>query len=167
MEAFNALFWKYNHALFANAFKLVRSIQMAEDIVQEVFIRLWEKRNTLDPEQEISGWLFVTCYHKSIDQLKRQLKDSLEQENIRHSIELISDASLNLTEVRAVTLEKAMEELSPQKRKVFELCKIQGKTYEKAAAELQISRHTVKEYLSEAVASIKKYVHQHPQQPSV
>jgi RNA polymerase sigma-70 factor (ECF subfamily) len=60
-------------------------------------------------------------------------------------------------------LEEAMSRLSPQKRKVFELCKLQGKTYEETASVLQISKYTVKEYLTAAVGSVKEYVHQHPQ----
>ena len=55
-----------------------------------------------------------------------------------------------------------MDQLSPQKRKVFELCKVQGRTYKKAAEELHISKYTVKEYLSEALISIKKYIGEHP-----
>lgn len=162
VSGFNALFWKYHPALFANAYKLVRNTELAEDIVQEVFITLWEKRSTLDPDRDIAGWLFVICYNKSIDQLKRQLKETLEQHLMQQSIDIAINVKLNLSEVRMSTLEKAMEELSPQKRKVFELCKLQGKTYENAAVELKISKHTVKEYLSEAMISVKKYVQQHP-----
>jgi RNA polymerase sigma-70 factor (ECF subfamily) len=58
-------------------------------------------------------------------------------------------------------LEKAIEQLSPQKRRIINLCKLEGKTYEEAAAELNISRHTVKEYLSAAMASLNDYVRKH------
>jgi len=58
-------------------------------------------------------------------------------------------------------IEKAVDQLSPQKRKVFDLCKMQSSTYEKAAKELHISKYTVKEYLSDAMVSIKKYIGQH------
>ncbi len=58
-------------------------------------------------------------------------------------------------------LTNAMDTLSPQKRKVFELCKLQGLTYEQAAAQLNISKHTVKEYLGAAVNTIKEYAQQH------
>jgi DNA-directed RNA polymerase specialized sigma subunit, sigma24 homolog len=60
-----------------------------------------------------------------------------------------------------------MDHLSPQKRKVFELCKVQGRTYKKAAEELHISKYTVKEYLSEALVSIKKYIGDHPRQTGI
>jgi RNA polymerase sigma-70 factor (ECF subfamily) len=59
-------------------------------------------------------------------------------------------------------LENALSCLSPQRRRAFELCKLQGKTYEEAAMELRISKYTVKEYLSAAIASIKEYSLHHP-----
>ena len=52
-------------------------------------------------------------------------------------------------------LQKAIAQLSPQKRRVFELCKLQKQTYLQAAKELQISKHTLKEFLSEAIAPIR------------
>ncbi|MEO6167251.1 MAG: sigma-70 family RNA polymerase sigma factor, partial [Chitinophagales bacterium] len=122
VSGFNALFWKYHRPLYANAYKLVRNSELAEDIVQETFITLWEKRSTLDPDRDISGWLFVICYNKSVDQLKLQLKESLEQQRLHRSIEIATDINLNLFDLRMSTLEKAMDELSPQKRRVFELC---------------------------------------------
>jgi RNA polymerase sigma-70 factor (ECF subfamily) len=60
-----------------------------------------------------------------------------------------------------------MDQLSPQKRKVFEICKMQGRTYKKAAEELHISKYTVKEYLSEALVSIKKIYWRTPPQTGI
>ena len=58
-------------------------------------------------------------------------------------------------------LKRAIDQLSPQKQRIVKLCKLEGKTYEEAAAEMKISRHTVKEYLSAAMASLSEYVRQH------
>jgi RNA polymerase sigma-70 factor (ECF subfamily) len=58
-------------------------------------------------------------------------------------------------------LKRGIDQLSPQKQKIVKLCKLEGKTYEEAAAELKISRHTVKEYLSGAMASLGEYMRQH------
>jgi RNA polymerase sigma-70 factor (ECF subfamily) len=68
-----------------------------------------------------------------------------------------------LSVIQINILEKAIALLSPQKRKVFELCKLQGRTYEEASAEMGISKHTVKEYLSGAMASIKEYAVNYPE----
>ena len=60
-------------------------------------------------------------------------------------------------------LQKAIAQLSPQKRGVFELCKLQKQTYLQAAKELQISKHTLLEFLFGAIASFKDYIRQHHQ----
>ena len=139
INAFNTLYWKYHAAVYANALKLIKDPVIAEDIVQEVFVTVWGKRHTIDPEQDLAGWLFVISYHKTIDQLKRKLKEALAHKNISismedHSILVNADPK----EEQLSVIEKAMDQLSPQKRKVFELCKVQGRTYKKAAEELQL-----------------------------
>ena len=162
ISAFNSLYWEYHGAVYANALKLIRDPSIAEDIVQETFVALWEKRQSIDPKQDIAGWLFVVSHHKTIDQLKRKLRHTLAEKILREVIEGQNIVEEDITEEQLSAIEKAVDQLSPQKRKVFELCKMQRRTYEKAAEELQISKYTVKEYLSEAMVSIKKYIGQHP-----
>jgi len=162
ISAFNSLYWEYHGAVYANALKLIRDPSIAEDIVQETFVALWEKRQSIDPKQDIAGWLFVVSHHKTIDQLKRKLRHTLAEKILREVIEGQNIVEEDITEEQLNAIEKAVDQLSPQKRKVFELCKMQRRTYEKAAEELQISKYTVKEYLSEAMVSIKKYIGQHP-----
>ena len=162
ISAFNSLYWEYHGAVYANALKLIRDPAIAEDIVQETFVALWEKRQSIDPKQDIAGWLFVVSHHKTIDQLKRKLRHALAEKILQEVIEGQNIVEEDITEEQLNAIEKAVDQLSPQKRKVFELCKMQRRTYEKAAEELQISKYTVKEYLSEAMVSIKKYIGQHP-----
>lgn len=162
--AFNKFYWEFHGAVYANALKFIKDPSIAEDIVQETFVALWEKRHSIDPKQDIAGWLFVVSHHKTIDQLKRKLRHSLAEKILQAVIEDPNTIEDDITEEQLDALEKAVDQLSPQKRKVFELCKVQKRTYEKAAEELQISKYTVKEYLSEAMMSIKKYIGQHPTQ---
>ncbi|HWN89504.1 MAG TPA: sigma-70 family RNA polymerase sigma factor [Chitinophagaceae bacterium] len=168
ISAFNTLYWEYHAAVYANTLKLIKDPAIAEDIVQDVFVTLWGKRHSIDPEQDIAGWLFVVSHHKTVDQLKRKLKQALAQKDLSivtedHSV--VVNAALKEEQLNAI--EEAMDHLSPQKRKVFELCKVQGRTYKKAAEELHISKYTVKEYLSEALVSIKKYIGEHPRQTGI
>ncbi len=162
-KAFDILYWDYHSAIYYNVIKLTRDSIIAEDIVQEVFITLWEKRHKLDPEQEISGWLFVVSYNKSVSYLKQKLRESLAQTALIQPLEDTIDIEDNLVNAQVGILENAIKQLSPQKRRVFELCKLQRKTYEKVSEELNLSKNTVKEYLSEAVISIKKYIELHPE----
>jgi RNA polymerase sigma-70 factor (family 1) len=161
VEAFNEIYQRYFHPVYCNALKIIRETAVAEDVLQEVFITLWEKRATIDPENSLAGWLFIICYHKSINILRKKLRESLLYKDLRPPQENSMEDEIKYGTQWKI-LENALSCLSPQRRRVFELCKLQGKTYEEAAMELRISKYTVKEYLSSAVASIKEYSLHHP-----
>jgi len=162
-EAFSGVFWKYHAAIYKNVLTLIKDSSAAEDIVQEVFISLWEQRRKLILEKEIKGWLFVVSYNKSIDYLKQKRKEFLVSMEAIPAATFTPGGDTELLDVQLNLLEKAISQLSPQKRKVFEMCKLKRKTYQETAAELQLSRHTVKEHLSEAMVSIRKFIDQYPE----
>lgn len=163
ISAFDTLFKKYHLAVYRNILKLTKDSVASEDILQESFIRLWEKRLQLDPAQSVAGWLFVISFNLSVNYSRKKLREQVIHKKLSinpfqqdglENVSIISEEQYRL-------LEKAIEQLSPQKRKIVNLCKLEGKTYEEAAAELNISRHTVKEYLSAAMASLNDYVRKH------
>jgi RNA polymerase sigma-70 factor (ECF subfamily) len=160
VEGFNALYAKYHRLVYGNIIKLIKDSDSAKDILQEVFVTLWEKRSTIDKTKSISGWLFTVSYNRSIDFLKKALQATAMQQELSTIMPLAGSDPV-LKEIRLQLLEEAIRELSPQKRKVFVLCKLQGKTYEESAKELNISKYTVKEYLSLAVAHVQKYMQAH------
>ena len=162
VEAFDGLYWKYHEAVYANIFKLIKDGEATKDILQEVFLTLWEKRSFLDVNQSVSGWLFVVSYNKSISYLKQVLKRSIKGAELNEEMQPAVEIEFNAREMQLQLLEAALQKLSAQKKRVFELCKLQGKTYGEAAKELNISKHTVKEYLTAAVAQVKEYIKAHP-----
>lgn len=159
MLAFDALYRHYFNAIYNNIFKLTRDQSATEDLLQEVFITLWEKREKVKVDRSLGGWLFVMSYNKSVNFLRKQLRESLAFQHLQ-IVESNPEETM-LSESQYELLEQAMAQLSPQRRKVFELCKIQGKTYEETAAILQLSKHTVKEYLSAAMNLVKDHVREH------
>ena len=161
IAAFNEIYRRYFHPVYCNALKITREVPVAEDVLQEVFITLWEKKATIDPERSLAGWLFIICYHKSLNILRKKLRESLLYKELQTPVEDPMEEEIKYGAQWEV-VENALSCLSPQRRRAFELCKLQGKTYEEAAMELRISKYTVKEYLSAAIASIKEYSLHHP-----
>lgn len=155
-QAFDSLYWKYHQAIYRNALKLTKDEQVASDILQEVFCSLWEKRQTIDPEQSVSGWLFVLSFNQSVSFQRKKLRESITIE-MEHNE---TDIEGEVYQFKYTLMQKAVEQLSPQKQKVFTLCKLYGKTYEETAGILNISKHTVKEYLSGSMVSIKEFIKQ-------
>ncbi len=158
VKAFDALYWKYHEPLYANIYKLTKEVDATKDILQEVFITLWEKRACIDPNQPVANWLFTISYNKSVNYLKKVLKEQLFFKEVGTNTDGTDEQEINLLQNNLELLEKAMNHLSPQQRKVFELCKLKNKTYQEAASVLNISRHTVKEYLSVAMCNIKEFI---------
>lgn len=162
MQAFDELYWKYQKAVYQNILKLIKDTVKSEDILQEVFIGLWEKRESIDSSRSVAGWLFVSSYNRSINALKKKLKESLAFKNFQQPDITATDEE-DISDLQLQVLENAISHLSVQKRRAFELCKMKGKSYEETASEMHISKHTVKEYLSDANTFIKDYVRQHPE----
>jgi RNA polymerase sigma factor (sigma-70 family) len=164
VRAFDILYHKYQRSLYLNILKLIKDEDASRDILQELFITLWEKRSSLDAGNSVIGWLFVVSYNLSIAYLKKELKRSVL--NVAADASAFPEPPAEVADMRSKLVKEAIEKLSPQKRRVFELCKIQGKSYEETARELNISKHTVNEYLVIAVQYIRTYIRQHPEYQS-
>lgn len=158
--AFRLLYEQYHHSLFRNVMRLVHSEEEAQDVVQEVFITLWEKRLSLNTDMPVNGWLFTLSYNRSVNHLKKKLRQELLEQ--KAGVQLADTDDIELVNTQWKLIEEAVNQLSPQKRKVFELCRLQGFSYDKAASELGISKHTVSEYLQQAMAIIRQYIKDHP-----
>lgn len=157
IEAFDALYWHYQKAVFNNIFNLIKEEASSEDLLQEVFITLWEKREGIDENRSLGGWLFVSSYNRAVNFLKKKLRERIASELITE-VFLQPSGEDSLKEIRMLELEKAIEKLPEQKQKVFYLCKLKGLTYAEAASTLRISKNTVKEHLSGAISSIRDHM---------
>src|ERR1700744_3848733 len=77
VKAFDLLYKKYHTPIYNNILRLLKDADEAENILQDLFVTLWEKRDTIDPQKPIANWLFQVSYNKSVTQLKKNLKQSL------------------------------------------------------------------------------------------
>jgi len=156
--AFDALYHKYHNAVFANIFKLIRQQEAAEDVLQDVFTALWVNRKKIDRERSVAGWLFVVSYNKAIKYLHKAVREKiLFHQETGLEIAASPDREIEQVEYQFSLINEAIENLPPQKKKVFTLCKLEGMTYEEAARVMGISPHTVKEYVSAASKFVKAY----------
>ncbi len=163
VTAFDALYRMYFSAVYANILHLVKDETAAQDIVQEVFIRLWEKRGQLHAGQPAGNWLFVVSYNRALNHLRSSLRQRLKIAEIAPDTAEGAEDEWQVTSIQLDMLERAIEQLPPQRKKVFLLCKMQGKTYAEAASELQISHYTVKEHITKASRFIREYVRLQPE----
>lgn len=156
-KLFADLYDFYSPSLFKNIYKLLHNTADAEDVLQSVFLTLWEQRTTLSDNQSVAGWLFSTSFYLSMTFLRKKLRARIEELN-----EALEDQPLQgfqeMEQVyiqRSLFLQEAIHQLPERKRRAFELCRIEGRSYQEAADTLGITADTVKEYVKSAVKTLK------------
>jgi len=160
LAAFDEIYHQYHHAVYGNIFKLVRQEAVAEDILQEVFISLWENRSRLEASK-VAGWLFVTSYNKSVKYLKRKAREnsvSLSDSPVYQTIQPEEQVSEEQHRLRIFMIEDAVNHLPERKKQVFRLCRYEGKSLDEVARIMNISPSSVSDYLKQANRFIKDYI---------
>jgi len=160
LAAFDEIYHQYHNAVYINICKLVRQEAAAEDVLQEVFISLWENRYKLDASR-VAGWLFVTSYNKSIKYLKRKAREnavSLSDSPAYETIQPEEQVSEEWYQFRVSMIEDAVNHLPERKKQVFRLCRYEGKSLDEVASIMNISPTSVSDYLKQANRFIKDYI---------
>lgn len=162
--AFRALYEQYQGKLFLFAFSLIKSKIEAEEIVQEVFIRIWEKRNTLNPDKSFKAYLLTITKNLVFDKLKKAARDRALQEKIYKNIQQLEKIGANeLLEKELQRLhQQAIERLSPRKKTIFLMSREEELTYEQIAQKLGISVHTVRNQMTDSLTTIREFLSNHP-----
>jgi RNA polymerase sigma-70 factor (ECF subfamily) len=146
--------------MYINFLRLVKDETLVEEFVQEIFTRIWMKRRSISIEQHFGAYIY-RCAQNMVYDFYRKLKRNRSmylrfKDMATHSYTHIEEA-LTLKESEAL-LDKVLNRLTAQQRKVYLLCKIHGQTYKQAGSALGISAETVKEHLARANAAVRSYV---------
>lgn len=156
-DAFDEIYHLHSARLYSNLLKLVKSEDLAMDLLQDLYIKLWNNRSGIDVDKSIGAYLFSIAKNLAIDFFRRAARESVLQNHlITVGTELYNhvDDALFHKETAAV-LNKAIHALPPQQQKIFNLCKMEGRSYEEAASILGISSATVGNQLVRALKSVR------------
>jgi RNA polymerase sigma-70 factor (ECF subfamily) len=160
---FSGIFRQHEHRLYTLALRLTKSDQAAKDIIQEVFLKLWDQRMSIHSIHNMEAWLYRLTENKVIDFLRKVSADSRLKKMIWDHLQQIvneSEQYLAAKEYNGI-IQKAIDQLPPQRRLIYQLHKEDGMNYQQIADELQISRHTVKNQLFSAVQSVRRFLVKH------
>lgn len=167
-DAFLELYNQYHQPLYHYVLRFVKSPAIAEDVLQDVFLKIWEIRSRINPDLSVKAYLYRICRNSVFKLLKKMAVD----ENLRVQVlqqfgQSVADADLKvLWQQYETLLQAAINRLPPQRQKVFRLCREEGKTYEQVAEELGISRNTVKEHMVLAMKLIREHIDQYGDTPT-
>jgi RNA polymerase sigma-70 factor (family 1) len=140
--------------------RIAKSKQLAEDVVQDVFLKLWDSRERIDPDQPFKTFLYTIAKHHLLNMLKRVQHETFILNEIRKYTAVAEDTTdlqLDYSESNGL-LNEAIEKLPTQCKAVFVRCKIQGMPYKEVAAELGIAEGTVHAQMVKALRIIKEYI---------
>ena len=159
-RAFDALFRHYSALVYRFAYSYLKSRPAAEEIVQECFIKIWEKREQLREDIPLKGYLFTTAHHAVLNELRRDQ----HHQRLQGQVAAASPASVaneaEYQEMEALYL-AALDRLPPKQREVFVLSRQQGLSYPEIAERQGVSVKTVEAHIMQALKTMRKYFNLH------
>lgn len=157
-EAFDEVYSACHRRIYGNLLKLVKSEETAREILQKVFIRLWEKREIIDPEQPVHAWLHRVAANMAIDFFRKAARDrKLKTHLIITAEKKYShvEEDLNQKQMQSI-LNEAVDKLSPRRKEIFKLIKMDGKSYKQVSQMLGISVSTINDHIVKANHNIRE-----------
>lgn len=158
-RAFAQLYMQYSQRIYTNLKRLLKDEDLAQELLQEVFVRIWDKRETLNFETSFRSYLYRISENLVNDFFRKASKDKKMMEHlVLAASELyIDNEELYINKESNMLLHKAIETLSPQRRKIFTLCKIEGKSYSEVSEMMGVSTSTINDHIVKATKSIRTY----------
>ena len=160
MKAFQVIFNAYSESLFHFAFSYLKESDDSEEIVQDVFLRLWEIRTEIDEEKSFKSFLYRMTVNKVFNHLKHQV---VRQKYVNHLMNIDQSFSVSPEEhIHRKELDIKVQELllrlPEQKRKIFEMSKLKGLSNTEISEQLGLSVRTVENQVYRATKFLKEHL---------
>lgn len=165
-ENFDSIYVNNFSRLFLFAKEYVLFDEEAENIVQDIFLMLWEKRDALRVDVSLTAYLFTLVKNKCIDFLRHRMVEQMYSENIQHeyneelNVKLFAlesfDHNFSSEEDIEILLRNAIDKLPERCRLIFIKSRIEGKKYKEIAEELNLSVNTVEGQISIALKKLRE-----------
>ena len=158
--AFEKIYRLYSPGLYGKLLKLIKSVPQTEEILQDVFLKVWEYRGSIDPEKSFRAFLFKIAENKAYDFFRKVARDKkMEAELIALStLDYLALEEFVAGDEKSVLLENAIHKLPPQRQQVFRLCKLEGKSYREVSELLGISLSTISDHIVKATKSVREHL---------
>jgi len=161
--AFEKLFKKYNQKLYNFCFRMLRSRQEAESIVQNTFLKIWENRQSLDETLSFNSYLFKIARNRVFNELRSMLNQRYYREYLAEYIETFENTTekeLNYSELDQL-LKSLIAQLPERRKQIFLLSREEGLTYREIAEKLKISENTVDTQIRKALDHFRQYLREY------
>jgi RNA polymerase sigma-70 factor (family 1) len=157
-KAFQSLFDCYWDKIYANALHFTKSPPLAQDLAQEIFIKIWMQRARLAEVRQFAPFLYTVSRNMILDEFRKRVLPVIHEEIYDACFE--SDLATGQDKLELQDVERniltAINHLPAQMQLAFKLSRFQGLTHEQIAQRMNISRVTSRNYIARAIAAIRK-----------
>jgi RNA polymerase sigma-70 factor (ECF subfamily) len=158
MFAFDALYKKYSKKLYNFGYSILKSSEESENLIQDIFLKLWENRQKIEKNASIQSYIFTIAYHSAITVIRKKAKESQFVEYLK-SLQEKSEDPINI-EIEYKELKTKLDEiinsLPPRQKEVYHLHRVEGLKYSEIADRLHISVNTIENHMSCALKTIRE-----------
>jgi len=141
VSAFDKVYYKYHKKLFAYSLKFIKNHADIEDLIQKIFVIIWEKRENINPEKSFNNYLFTIVRNEIYDFLKRKIFTAYYNDQILSDIEETNEDTETKKVIEMVY--DLIEKMPERRRQIFLMSRDDGLTYKQIAEKLGISENTV------------------------
>lgn len=159
-QAFEQIYRTYKLRIYRSIRKQIQDDAIAEELMQDVFIKIWQKRNELDLDKSFVAYIFRIAASRVVDYSRKAKRDRVIKENLQLIASEISDEPMesSFSQQEDDFLTEAIAKLSPQRKKIFVLCKLEGKSYEEVSQLYGVSTSTISDHIVKATKFLRKYL---------
>jgi len=158
MKAFDIIYKKYSRRLYGFVFRYIKQEADTEEIVQDVFIKIWKCRNKMDVYSSFESFLFTIAHNATVNLLKKRATEQKYVEHVK-SLQIINESYELTDEIHYKELMQKFQglvnELSPRQKEIFQLSREDGLSNKEIADKLGISIQTVKNHLVTTLSFLK------------
>jgi RNA polymerase sigma-70 factor (ECF subfamily) len=158
MFAFDILYKKYSKKVFNFGYSILKSTEESENLIQDVFLNLWEYRHKVENDSSIKSYVFTITYNSAISVLRKKVREEKYVEYLK-SIQELHEEPVNVEiEYNELSdkLDEIINKLPRRQKEVYQLHKIDGLTYKQIAERLNISGNTIENHMASALKTIRK-----------
>lgn len=159
--AFYNIYERYCKKLYSFVFRFIKQEEDAEEIVQEVFVKIWKSRKNIDENSTFESYLFTIAYNTTISLFRKRTKEKKYLENLK-ALQQISNTPDIIDEIHFKELNAALQallnRLTPRQKEIFQLSREEGLTHAEIAKKLDISVNTVKKHMANTLSFLKSHL---------
>lgn len=164
--AFEEIYRLYSRRLYLKVFKMVKDKDVTDEIIQELFIKLWEHHQSINEEKSFQSYLYVIAQNQVYDYFRKLASDNKLMQSLMTGIYSqhlqVSNVDVLVENKEIAGLIKiAIDQLSPQRKMAFTLCKIEGRSYKEVSEIMGVSIATINSHITQSMQHIRAYMLKH------